>query len=326
MLRGYPLRNRIVIFILMVTSTLLIGAIGYVYIKTNIEGGHPTAIDAIYWTVVTISTLGYSNGDINLNSQAGELFSIIMILAGVFIIFVGIEIGLGPWFEAKMKKIVEKKSPPVPKKGHVIVAGLSELGEESLEELLSRNVPVAVIDEDGRKSSIIEKGIPYISGDPTREDVLKKANINEADAIILTSDDTTNAFIALTARHLNPKIRIASSASEKSSEKILKNSGASVIALPEMISGEMLASKVLGDEESPRNIDEIASLYQISAEKYGMVGKKLGELRDMGVFPAGIRRKGEFIAFKNDVKIRNGDIISVIADDEGIKKLRRVGT
>ncbi len=125
MFRGYTLRNRITIFFLMIISTLLIGAIGYVHIKTSIEGGSPTVIDALYWTVVTISTLGYSNNGIYLTSQAGELFSIFMIGMGVFIIFVGIEIGIGPWFEMKMKRIVEKRSPPVPERGHVIVAGLS---------------------------------------------------------------------------------------------------------------------------------------------------------------------------------------------------------
>lgn len=315
MLRGYPLRNRLVIFFLMVLSTLLIGAIGYVYIKTSIEGGRPTVIDALYWTVVTISTLGYSNSSINLTSQAGELFSVFMIVAGVFIIFVGIEIGLGPWFETKMKSIVEKKSAPVPKEGHVIVAGLTELGEESAQELMRRKVKLVVVDSDERKiQEFIEKDVPVILGDPSREDALKKANISTADSIILTADDTTNAFIALTARHLNRKIRIVASASEKSSEKVLKNSGASVIALPEIISGEMLASKVLGEEESSRDIDGFAHLYQISADKYGIVGKNMGELMKDGMIPVGLRRKGDFIPVDINMRIMKGDVINIIGD------------
>ncbi len=326
MFRGYTLRNRMVIFFLMVLSTLLIGAIGYVYIKTEIEGGHPTLIDALYWTVVTISTLGYSNSDINLTSQAGKLFSIFMIVAGVFIIFVGIEMGLGPWFEYKMRGIMEKKSPPVPEKGHVIVAGLSEIGEESAEELIRRGIPVVLIDPEGRRGrNFLERGIPVINGEPSREETLRKANIGGARAILLTSDDTTNAFIALTARHLNPEIRISASVSEKSSEKILRNSGAGSITLPEVISGEMLASKVMGEEGSSRDIDGFAHLYQISAEKYGLVGKSMGELHRRGMFPVGIRRHGDFIPFRADVRLQKGDVLTLIGDSGALKRMRGVG-
>lgn len=325
MFRGYTLRNRLTIFFLMILTTILIGSIGYVYIKSVIEGGSPTLIDALYWTTVTISTLGYSNSSINLTSQAGELFSIFMIIAGVFIIFIGIEIGVGPWFEDKMRKVVEKRGPAVPEKGHIIIAGLSELGEESARELVRRGVPFVVVDPDVKKiKSMVEKNIPAILGDPVREETLSRAHIKGASAIIITSDDSTNAFVALTARHMNGRVRIAASASEKSSEKILRNSGASVVAMPEVISGEMLASIALGEAEGARDIDGYLSLHQIRIdESSAMAGKRMEDIKKMeGVLPVGIRRKGDFIPYSPELQINKGDVLNVAATDEVVKHLK----
>ena len=325
MFKGYTLRNRLTIFFLMIISTLLIGSIGYVYIKTVMEGGSPTIIDALYWTVITISTLGYSNSGINLTSQAGELFSIFMVITGVFIIFVGIEIGVGPWFEEKMKKVVEKKGPAIPEKRHVIVAGLSELGEESVRELARRGISMVVVDPDAKKTrDMTEKNIPAVLGDPTREEVLSKARIKGASAIIITSDDSTNAFIALTARHMNRRLRIAASAAEKSSEKILRNSGASVVAMPEIISGEMLASRAIGEAEGARDIDGYLSLHQIQVdESSGMPGKRLSDIGKIeGVLPVGIRRSGDFIPYSAEITIKKGDILNLAATHDAVKRLK----
>ncbi len=323
MLRGYSLKNRISIFVLMVLSTLLIGAIGYAYIKINIEGGRASALDSLYWAVVTISTLGYSNNGIYLTSEAGKLFSIFVISMGVFVIFVGVQIGVGPWFEHKLETIMEKRRVAIPKSGHVIVAGLSELGEESMQELISRKIPVVAVDSDeSRLRPLIERNIPTILGDPTRVDILSSANISGAKALICTSDDTTNAFVAITAKDMRPDIRVASSASKRSSIKVLKHSGVNSIARSKWISGEMLAARAMGEEETSRKIDEAVFLHHIMVnEKRGMAGMKMSELSsETGMAVAGVRRKGDFHAYTPDMRVKEGDVIILVGPRESLRR------
>ncbi len=181
-----------------------------------------------------------------------------------------------------------------------------------------------VVDTDERKiRDIIAKEVPAISGDPTRENALTKANIKRARALLATSDDTTNAFISLTARHINPKIRIAASISEKSSEKILRNSGAGIIAMPKRISGEMLASKAMGEEAGARGIDDLASLYQIPVKKGSKLeGKSPVEIAGDGILPVGVRRKGEFMPLNVRIILTDGDVLNLIATKESIKALK----
>lgn len=326
MLRGYSLKNRISIFLLMLISTLLIGAIGYAYIKTNIEGGSATVLDSVYWAAVTISTIGYSNNGIYLTSAAGKAFSIFVIALGIFVIFVGVQIGVGPWFEHKLEHMMEKRRAPIPKEGHVIVAGISELGEESVNELLRRKIPVAAIDDDeARLRPLLERNIPIVLGDPTRESVLKSANIKEARAIITASDDTTNAFVAITARHIKPDIRVASSASRRSSLKVLRHSGVNSVARSKWISGERLAAKAIGEEAAGRELEKGTYLYQVEVKRSSKMGgmsmgdavKKFG-----GIAIVGVRRKGEFHPYKQEMKLMEGDVIHLIGGREAFHKAK----
>ncbi len=312
MLRGYSLKNRISIFLLMVISTLLIGAIGYAYIKTNIEGGTASVLDSIYWAVVTISTLGYSNNGIYLTSEAGKAFSIVVITMGVFVIFVGVQIGVGPWFEHKLEHMMERRRAPIPKSGHVIVAGISELGEEIVNELLRRKVPVVAIDtEESRLRPLLERKIPVVLGDPTRESILKSAGISGSRALITASDDTTNAFVAITARSVNPKIRISSSASRKSSFKVLERSGVNSVARSKWISGERLAARAMGEEEVSKMLGTGVFLHQIKAEKAnGLPGMSMSSASaTLGSAVVGLRRKGDFHPYRPEMKIEEGDVI-----------------
>ena len=326
MLRGYSLKNRITIFLLLSISAILIGAIGYAYIKINIEGGRTTAIDALYWAISTISTIGYANNGVYLRSQIGEGFTIFMITLGIFVIFAGVQIGVGPWFERKMERIMEKKKAPIPEKGHVIVAGIGELGEETVNELIRRSARVVAVDTEMWKlSPLIEKGIPVIAGDATRESVLKKANISTARALILTSDDTTNAFVSLTARHANRRMRIVSSASRKSTAELIVKSGTSVVSIPSEISGILLAGRALGEAGVSRKIDDFAAVYQIRI-KSGMTGKTMKEaasgLKELSL--AGIRRDGDFIPYNPNAKLKEDDILYIVGSSDSFRRFRGV--
>ena len=87
--RVWTIKTRIAFFALTAVAIGAFGTFGYYLIKTYLEEGSPSIVDAVYWTVVTITTLGAYPKNIALTSALGEIFTVAIVLAGIFLIFIG---------------------------------------------------------------------------------------------------------------------------------------------------------------------------------------------------------------------------------------------
>jgi len=165
-------------------------------------------IDAVYFMVTTLTTTGY--GDISVKDQAVwlKVYCSLMMLLGSATIATVYSL-ITDWIvTARVRELLGRV--PVPEAGHVLVAGLGNVGLRVVEELRAAGVPVVVL-EKNRESPFVggmEQGVPLVVGDARLVSVLEQANIRGARSILaVTGDDAVNLSICLTAKEMSPKTR-----------------------------------------------------------------------------------------------------------------------
>ncbi len=203
--------------------------------------------DGFYMVVTTFTTIGYQ--EVHPLSHAGRAFNIVLILAGVSLVFLGIgsltqallEFELRSFFgRRKMEREIGRLSD------HYIICGAGRVGRSAARELARRPAPFVVIEQNEAKASRLESGWLTLVGDATQEQTLRDVHIESARGLVAaTTTDATNLYIVLTARSLNPKLKIIARASEEDAEKHLLKAGADSVVSPYLFAGQRIAQSFL---------------------------------------------------------------------------------
>jgi voltage-gated potassium channel len=203
---------------------------------------HLDIINSLYFTVITVATLGY--GDIVPITPVQKLFTITLVLGGVGLIAYVFTLALTV-ISMTVEEVTSgsrQKKRMAAAKNHFVLCGYGRVGSAVFRELKKRNQNVIII-EKNRK--VVEKelwedpDVLAIPGDATDEDIMKDAGIERARGVIITTgDDVDNLFITLTARELRPEIWIVTRASKSENIKRLYRSGADKVVSPETSGGE----------------------------------------------------------------------------------------
>ena len=211
------LRN-LKIVVAALAALTVIGTAGFHFIE-----GWPW-FDGFYMVVTTFTTIGYQ--EVHPLSHAGRVFNIGLIIVGVSLLFLGIgsltqallEFELGQFFgRRRMERDIERLT------GHYILCGAGRVGRSAARELAREHVPFVIIESDAEKLKKCAEGWITMLGDATLEKVLRTARIEHARGLVAaTTTDATNLYIVLTARSLNPTLRILARASEEEAEKHLR--------------------------------------------------------------------------------------------------------
>jgi len=233
-------RVKILIGLVLIAIILLIGTTGYMLI------GHFNWIDALYMTVITVSTVGFREvGDLSAN---GKIFTIFLIISSFATYAYAITTISTHFFEGQLSYFLSGyRTKSIKKmKNHVIICGFGRNGRQVASELDSLKQGFVVIDKELDSSyDIYKKYGVFIIGDATNDEILHEANLNSAKALITTLPiDADNLYIALTARTLNPTLNIISRASDINSEKKLKRAGVNSVVMPEKVGGTHMANLV----------------------------------------------------------------------------------
>ena len=223
-------------------ATLCLGTTGFVLTE------HLSLGNALYLTVQTITTVGF--GDIRVQSTAGRIFLIILMLGGVGVAFyfAGLLMAFliegqlaGVYWRRKMNKQIAQLQD------HVIVCGGGRVGRQAVYRLHKEKAPCLVIEQNTDiANQLVKDGYLVIIGDATHDDTLNDAGINKAKGLISAlPDDTLNVFITLTAKGLNPNIHVVARMDQPESEKKLLRAGADKVISPSTLGGLRMAMSIL---------------------------------------------------------------------------------
>ncbi len=219
-----------------------IGVAGYCWIE-----GWPV-LDALYMTVITLSTVGYT--EVHPMSSAGRIFTMGLIAGGgvlaayaltqvAQIVFSG-ELR-SSWVAQKRRRMLAELSQ------HFIVCGYGRVGRNVVTELQSEQLPFVVIEPQPEKvATVQESGALAVQGDAAVEGVLRQAGIERARGLVACAKtDADNVFIVLTARSLRPDLIIVARADVEESEAKLRRAGASRVILPYHITGRRMVTMLV---------------------------------------------------------------------------------
>ena len=199
-----PGRN-LLLAIAVIVALTAVGTVGYMAIE------HMSVLDALYMTIITISTVGYE--EVKPLGTGGRIFTMAMIVTGVgaaFYVFATITqfVVEGQLREAvgrvAMKHKIEKLE------GHVVICGFGKMGRVVAEEVTRSGGTAVVIERDpAREAELAASGLLYVIGSSLEDRVLEEAGLRRARAIVIvTASEADNVFITLSARAMNPKINI----------------------------------------------------------------------------------------------------------------------
>jgi voltage-gated potassium channel len=235
-------QNRIVIGLSCLIAILTIGSFGYVFL----EGW--TLFDGLYMTVITLTTVGY--GEVHPLSEAGRAFTILLIFLGVGFMFYVVTALAQVVVEGQLQDIfgrrrVERDIRNL--RDHYIICGFGRIGEVISRELSHNRIPLVIVDNQPQNIPTLERsGYLHLIGNATQEEVLLSAGIERARGLVsVVSSDADNVYIVLTARSMNPSLKIVSRAGEPGSEQKLRQAGANEVISPYELGGQRMAQTIL---------------------------------------------------------------------------------
>jgi voltage-gated potassium channel len=324
------LRNLRIIFLLLGIHAV-IASIGF----HVIEGWSWS--DAIYMVVTTITTIGYR--EVHELSPAGRMFNLYVIIVGVGLVFLAIGALASALLEFELRKFfgrrrMEREIGRL--NGHVIICGAGRVGRSVARELVAKPAPFVVVDNNPEKMQKLDERWLVLNGDATQETTLRAARVEQASGLVAAATtDAINLYIVLTARSLNPKLKIIARASEEDAEKHLRKAGADIVISPYIFAGHRIAQSFLRPNvidfldlatASDRQMDlELAEVRV--GETSPFAGKTLAssQIRQtMNVIVLAIKKaEGMHFNPEPDDRIEAGDYLIAMGEPSGLRKLEQ---
>lgn len=268
----FRIPKKLLLIIATIIVIILIGTIGF-----KLIGGEKTSfLDALFMTAITISTVGY--GDvIGLDDKPfGKIFTILFVFVGAGTIAYLFTTLAAYIIEGELKKVFRRRTMEkhIEKmKNHYIVCGIGMVGLYIVHELYQTKRHQVVIDTDEGKLDVLKThnlNVDMIIGDSTENEILQQAKIQKAKGLFATTNsDNDNIVIVLTAKQLNPSLRVVSRCNDTKNADKIKRAGADAVIALNYIGGMRMASemirpnvtsfldKMLRDTETPLRVEEL---------------------------------------------------------------------
>jgi voltage-gated potassium channel len=291
--------------------------------------------DSFYMVEITLTSIGYN--EVHPLSHAGRMFNVAFIATGMVVVALAIgaltqallEFELAKYFgRRRMEREIERLS------GHYIICGAGRVGRSAARELADRPAPFVIVESNADRLPKLPTAWLTMVGDASQEATLRRVRIEHARGLVAaTTTDATNIYITLTARSLNPKLRIIARASEEDAEKHLRTAGADQVISPYIFAGHRIAQAFLRpnvvDFLDLAMVDQSVDLQieEIRVEPTShLANVSIGESRihqDLGVIILAIKREGAAMRFNPTAadRIQGGDYLIAIGDAKRLNQL-----
>jgi voltage-gated potassium channel len=293
-------------------------------------------LDAFYMTLLTITTIGYS--DVHPLSSSGKIFNSFLIIYGVSAMFFSVGVITQTVIELELHDLFGKrrrKRAIMRLKDHYLVCGFGRVGRNAAFELQKAGAPFVVIDKnDDRVERAMLAGLMAVSADALSDDALREAGIVHARGLIAAlATDAENVFVCLSARSMNSTMTIVTRASEENAEAKLRRAGADIVFSPYAMTGHRLAQALVRPHVAElmdfaphvEGLDVSMEQLEVSSESQ-LAGRELRELTSddkRGVIVLALRRVGGKLAFNPPASatIEAGDFLIVMGERPMLRKM-----
>ncbi len=279
---------------------------------------------SVYWTLVTMSTLGY--GDITFVSDLGRMYSLVVLFAGAILIlvmlpFTFIQVVYLPWRSAT-RRAGAPRSLPESMSGHVIVAGLDPVGEALIERLSAADIPYTLLVSDVEEGlGLHDRGFRVSVGEYDDPETYRNIRAEQAAMLFTARPDTTNTNIAFTLREVTDKPVVIATAAHADSVDILELAGTDRVLQLGQLLGSAFARRILSTTAQGSVVARFEDLVIAEASAAGteLVGSSLADLglrRRFGVTVVALWDRGSLEMATPDHRVRDTSILLLAATEE----------
>ena len=229
-----------------VAMLLMYATFGAYYLGAEYKPAITDLVTALYYSMVTMSTVGY--GDIVPLTAESKLFTVSIIVLGVAVFATSLTAVIAPMVGRSLQRIVSRKGKHMKREKHFVVIGNTALAVNTWRELVRRGRPVTRVLRRLPDDENLE-GVDVVVGDPGMADVLREAGVDRAQAVLaMMDDDSENAFAILAARELAGGARTVAALNDARHRNRIKLAQPDVVIAPQLLGGELLAMVLTGEE------------------------------------------------------------------------------
>ncbi len=320
-------RNALIGIGALVVLTVL-GAIGYMQLEGFSLG------EAVFMTVAVLSTVGLQPRPLG---PAGQALTVVLVVLGLGVVLYTVALVTQQVIEGEFRSLFGRRRMERvidAMQGHVIVCSFGRMGRMVCRELAAKPMPFVVVERDETEVRRAEdERCAVLLGDATEEDVLRRAGIMRAAALVTAvPSDAENVFITLTARALRPDMTVVARAETESGAERLRQAGASRVVSAYAIGGHRMAQAIL--RPSVLDFVDLATHHrslelQIEEIPVGRAGSRpLGgsEVREhLDVMVIAIRKAEGELRFNPAPTelLAQGDRVLVAGESQSLKELAR---
>lgn len=334
------LRTPLTVPLLLIAGIFCVGVVGYLVIGW----GRWSVLECAYMTLITLTTVGYGDVLHIEGDTAATLFTMAILLVGMGVVLYSVstitafvvEGGVATVFrERKMLSQIQRL------RGHIIVAGAGATGENVVDELVHAACTFVVVESEREAlEGVLQRhgDILALEGDATEDETLVRAGICHAGGLIAClSNDKDNLYLTVTAKNLNPGIRVVARAIAKKMREKLLRVGADCVVSPNQIGGLRMASEILRphvvsfldrmlrSKQPAMRFAEVEVGEGSALDGQTLAGSRIYERTGLLVVAALPRGASEHLYnLPGTYRIERGSVLIVIGDLEAVRRLERM--
>ncbi len=322
------LRNLSTLFLILGIQIVVYAFLFHV-IMEQVEGQSHSWATGVYWTLTVMTTLGF--GDITFTSDLGRIFSIVVLLSGVFMLlivlpFAFIRYFYAPWVEAQIR-LRAPRSLPEDTRDHVVICHYDAMAKILVERLRLNNIPHFVLEPNPTVAADLHgDGVPVMFGAPEAAETWAAARIGNARAVVANLGDATNTNIILTVKSSAAKVNLMAVADDEDAIDILELAGADHVLPLKRRLGEHLANRVNAGHAEAHEIGRFKDLViaEFPVHNTPLVGRTIRDIalrRRLGINVVGVWERGKFEPAHADRVLADSSVPVVIGTADQLLEL-----
>lgn len=292
------------------------------------EGRQHSWITGFYWTLTTMSTLGF--GDITFHSDLGRLFSVLVLFSGIVVLlvmlpFTFIQFFYAPWLEEK-NKARAPRSVPDNISGHVILTYFDAVAVNLIEKFNQYGIAYVIVTPELQTAlDLHDQGYHVVVGELDDPKTYSRLRIDHAALVVTMNDDIAATNIIYTIREINDGVPTVTNADLDDSLDILKLAGTTHVFQFTRMLGKALSRRVLGINMQANIIGRFDELLiaEAPAMRTWLQGKTMAEtrLREItGVTVVGVWEQGKFQIPTALTRIHESTVLVLAGTNDQLKQ------